>query len=115
MDGRIHVSSSLATARHGRDLIPRIGELLRVAGLNVNDLTVVAVGLGPGSFTGLRIGLTAARMLAYTAGADLLGLDSLEGWARTAPPEILRVHVAADAQRGDVYAADFLREAPAHP
>jgi tRNA threonylcarbamoyladenosine biosynthesis protein TsaB len=79
------------------------------------DLGVVAVGLGPGSYTGLRIGLTAARTLAYTAGAALLGFDSLEGWARTAPPEASSVHVVADAQRGDVYAADFSRDSLAEP
>lgn len=85
--GGVYVSSFLATGRHGRDLVPSIGNLLREANLRVMDLGVVAVGLGPGSYTGLRIGLTAARTLAYTAGAVLLGFDSLEGWARTAPPE----------------------------
>ncbi len=113
--GGVHVSSCLATGRHGRDLVPRIGDLLREANLTVMDLGVVAVGLGPGSYTGLRIGLTAARTLAYTAGAVLLGLDSLEGWARTAPPEATSVHVVADAQRGDVYAADFCRESLLEP
>jgi tRNA threonylcarbamoyladenosine biosynthesis protein TsaB len=113
--GGVHVSSFLATGRHGRDLVPRIGDLLREANLRVMDLGVVAVGLGPGSYTGLRIGLTAARTLAYTAGAVLLGFDSLEGWARTAPPEAPRVHVVADAQRGDVYAADFLRDSLLEP
>ncbi len=113
--GGVHVSSFLATGRHGRDLVPRIGDLLREANLTVMDLGAVAVGLGPGSYTGLRIGLTAARTLAYTAGAVLLGFDSLEGWARTAPPEASFVHVVADAQRGDVYAADFHRESVLEP
>ncbi len=113
--GDVHVSSCLATGRHGCDLVPRIGDLLREANLTVMDLGVVAVGLGPGSYTGLRIGLTAARTLAYAAGAVLLGLDSLEAWARTASPEAPRVYVVADAQRGDVYAADFRRGSPRDP
>jgi tRNA threonylcarbamoyladenosine biosynthesis protein TsaB len=113
--GRVYVSSFLATGRHGRDLVPRIGDLLREASLTVMDLRVVAVGLGPGSYTGLRIGLTAARTLAYTAGAVLIGFDSLEGWGRTSPPEAARVYVVADAQRGDVYAADFLRDSSDEP
>jgi tRNA threonylcarbamoyladenosine biosynthesis protein TsaB len=113
--GGVHVSSFLAAGRHGRDLVPRIGDLLREASLTVMDLGVVAVGLGPGSYTGLRIGLTAARVLAYTAGAVLIGFDSLEGWAQTAPPEASRVYVVADAQRGDVYSADFLRDSHFEP
>lgn len=113
--GRIHVTPLHGTSRHGRDLVPRIGDLLHQANLTVMDLEVVAVGLGPGSYTGLRIGLTAARTLAYSAGAVLLGLDSLEGWARTAPPEASRLHVVADAQRGDVYAADFVRDSLLEP
>jgi tRNA threonylcarbamoyladenosine biosynthesis protein TsaB len=113
--GRVHVSSSVAAGGHGRDLIPRVGELLREASLSVMDLRVVAVGLGPGSFTGLRIGLTAARTLAYAAGAQLIGLDSLEGWARTTPSRETRVFVVADAQRGDVYAADFIRDSQSEP
>lgn len=104
-----------AGRRHGRDLLPCIRDLLSRQGLTVTDLSVVAVGLGPGSYTGLRIGLTAARVLAYVTGADLLGFDSLQGWAHEAPADVCRVHVVADAQRGDVYAADFLRRGPGEP
>ena len=108
-------ASPTISRRHGRDLIPCIHDLIVQKGLAVRDLRVIGVGLGPGSYTGLRIGLTAARMLAYVNGADLIGFDSLEGWAREAPSEASSVHVVADAQRGDVYAADFVRERPGDP
>ena len=91
--------------RHGCDLVPSIRDLLAREGAKIDDLRVLAVGLGPGSYTGLRIGLTAARVLAYVTGADLVGFDSLHGWAREAPADASRVHVVADAQRGDVYSA----------
>ena len=42
--------------RHGRDLIPRLAATLREAGLSLRDIDVIAVGLGPGSYTGLRVG-----------------------------------------------------------
>jgi tRNA threonylcarbamoyladenosine biosynthesis protein TsaB len=113
--GAVFVSSPTATRKHGRDLLPRVHELLGRSGVAVGDLQVVAVGLGPGSYTGLRIGLTAARVLAYATGADLVGFDSLEGMARGSPADALEVHVVADAQRGDVYAADFARAAPREP
>jgi tRNA threonylcarbamoyladenosine biosynthesis protein TsaB len=97
--------------RHGRSLIPAIAELLRTAGLELADLGAVAVGLGPGSFTGLRIGLTAAKTLAYALGRPLYSMDSLEVIARNVPAETLDVAVIADAQRGDLFAAAFRRVA----
>ncbi len=101
--------TTAVSRKHGCDLVPLIRDLLREAELEAVDLTDVAVGLGPGSYTGLRIGLTAARMLAYTAGAKLLGFDSLEGFAQNAPDDAVNVQVIADAQRGDVYCASFER------
>jgi len=113
--GLEHGAQPTGSRRHGRDLVPQIRDLLAAAGLRVSDLDVVAVGLGPGSYTGLRIGLAAARTLAYVTGAGLLGLDSLEGWARAAPAEARRIYVVADAQRGDVYAAELSRESTGGP
>ncbi len=101
-----------AVRRHGRDLIPRIGSLLKEAGLRTRDLHGVAVGLGPGSYTGLRVGVTAAKTLAFASGAALIGFNSLHAIARNAPGEILRVSVLADAQRGEIYVADWFRPAP---
>ena len=54
-------------------------------GLTVGTIDLFAVGLGPGSYTGLRIGLTAAKVLAYAAQRPLVGFDSLEAIARNAP------------------------------
>jgi tRNA threonylcarbamoyladenosine biosynthesis protein TsaB len=98
--------------RHGRDLIPRLQDALNQLGLSPSNLDVVAVGLGPGSYTGLRIGLAAAKTLAYVSGAAIIGLDSLEAVALNSPPDALRISVISDAQRGDVYSADFVREFP---
>src|SRR4051794_1055161 len=101
--------------RHGRGLIPAISALLKAEGLTARDLGAIAVGLGPGSYTGLRIGLTAAKCLAFAASKPLVGLDSLEAIARNAPGDALRVAVAADAQRGDAYVAEFARDREGAP
>ena len=101
--------------RHGAGLLPAIEALLLAEGLKVADLGAIAVGLGPGSYTGLRIGLTAAKTLAYAAGKPLVALDSLEAIARNAPADALRIAVAVDAQRGDAYVAQFARAAPGAP
>ncbi len=102
-------------ARHGRGLIPAVAALLAAEGLAVADLGAVAVGLGPGSYTGLRIGLTAAKCLAFAAGRPLIALDSMEAIARNAPADRRRVAVAVDAQKGDAYVAEFVRDAAEAP
>lgn len=113
--GDIHVATPDPALRHGRSLVPTLATLLRDAGLALADLDGLVVGLGPGSYTGLRIGLTAAKTLAYASGKPLVGLDSLEVVAQNAPPDALLISVIADAQRGDVYSADFARAEPSAP
>jgi tRNA threonylcarbamoyladenosine biosynthesis protein TsaB len=115
--GGLYVSATEkeTVRRHGRDLIPRIASLLKEAGLRARDLQGVAVGLGPGSYTGLRVGVTAAKTLAYASGAGLIGFDSLHAIGRNAPADILRVSVLADAQRGEIYVADLFRPTPDSP
>ena len=85
---------------------------MREAGKSIHDVDVLAVGLGPGSYTGLRVGLTAAKTLAYATGAALLGLDSFEAIARNAPSDASRISVIADAQRGQLYVAEYDQEPP---
>jgi tRNA threonylcarbamoyladenosine biosynthesis protein TsaB len=115
MDQACHVAAPGESRRHGRGLLPTIRNLLRRADIQPDDLAAIGVGLGPGSFTGLRIGLTAAKTLAYALDCPLYGLDSLEAIARNAPDQVLRVVAVADAQRGDLFVADFVRTLPGGP
>jgi tRNA threonylcarbamoyladenosine biosynthesis protein TsaB len=111
-DGSRFGAVSDATKRHGRTLLVDLEHLLRKADLSLAAVETIGVGLGPGSFTGLRIGVTAAKVLAYTTGCPVIGLDSLEILAWGAPPESLRISAAVDAQRGEVFHAEFHRSAP---
>jgi len=95
--------------RSAQSLAPAIGKLLQQAGWRPSDVDLVAVTAGPGSFTGLRVGVTTAKALAYSMGADILGVDTLETVAAGVPPDVQNLSVAVDAQRGQVVAGSFRR------
>lgn len=68
---------------HSVRLLPAISELLTECGVTVRDLTKIAVAKGPGSYTGLRIGVTAAKTLAWDLGIPIVGVSSLEVLAKS--------------------------------
>jgi tRNA threonylcarbamoyladenosine biosynthesis protein TsaB len=74
------------------------------------DVKLVAVSVGPGSFTGLRVGVTTAKTLAYTLGADVIGVNTLEAIATRAPDDVACLWAVIDAYRHQVFAAKFVRE-----
>jgi tRNA threonylcarbamoyladenosine biosynthesis protein TsaB len=100
---------------HSRELMPALADALERGGLDWGDLDAIAVGVGPGGFTGLRIGVATARSLARTAGVELRPVSSLAALAAgiDAP---LRLPLI-DAKRGELFAAlhDKTREALVEP
>jgi tRNA threonylcarbamoyladenosine biosynthesis protein TsaB len=97
--------------RSARSLAPAIRALLAQIGWQPRDVQLVAVTTGPGSFTGLRVGVATAKVFGYAVGAELLSVSTLETIAAAAPGEIEKLAVAIDAQRGDVVAQSFQRRA----
>lgn len=93
--------------RHARDLAPAVAQLLQACGWQPRDLHAVAVGRGPGSYTGLRVGLMSAMTLAYATGCRLVALDTFAILSRQAPPEVTALDVIADAQQDKVYVQSF--------
>jgi tRNA threonylcarbamoyladenosine biosynthesis protein TsaB len=93
--------------RHVETLAPAIEHLLAQVGLDVTELDVVAVDLGPGLFTGLRVGVAAAKGLAQALRIGVIGLSSLDILTRAASEAGHCGHVlaAVDARRGEVFAA----------
>ena len=75
-EGQIHVEALNESKRHDDDLMPAIERLFAKANLMPRDLEAVAVSIGPGGFTGLRIAITTAKMFAQTVGAKLLAVPS---------------------------------------
>jgi len=94
----------MATGQAER-LFPALGELLATAGIAYGDLTRIAVTTGPGSFTGLRIGLSAARGLGLALGIPVLGMPSL--LALSLPARCDAVAVLLDARRDEAYFQTF--------
>ncbi|WP_134764755.1 tRNA (adenosine(37)-N6)-threonylcarbamoyltransferase complex dimerization subunit type 1 TsaB [Nocardioides sp. 1609] len=98
------------TMRHGEQLAPLIDEALRRCDALRSDVTAVAVGVGPGPFTGLRVGLVTARTLAFVLDVPVYGVCSLDALAVEAI-DTGAVHggfvVATDARRKEVYLAAY--------
>lgn len=99
--------------RHARDLAPAVKDLLAIQGWPPRSLHGVIVSRGPGSYTGLRVGIMSAKALAYATGCAVLAIDTFLAIAFQAPADALRVDVLADAQQGKVYVQRFGRAAPA--
>jgi tRNA threonylcarbamoyladenosine biosynthesis protein TsaB len=111
--GRVVAREVLSeTRRHGRDLAPAVGRLLAAHGWNARDLTGVMVSRGPGSFTGLRVGIASAKTFAYAARCSLVAVDTFAAVAEQSPPEPLVLDVIADAQQGQLYVERFARAEP---
>lgn len=91
--------------RHGELLAPAIESVILEGGRAAPDLTAVAVGVGPGPFTGLRIGLMTARSLGHALGVPVTGVVSLDALAAQAAGR--PVAVVTDARRREVYAATY--------
>ncbi len=96
--------------RHARDLAPATADLLAEQGWKARDLNGVIVGRGPGSYTGLRVGVMSAKTLAYAVGCALIGVETFAVVAAQTPAGVDRVDVLADAQQEKVYVQSFGRE-----
>jgi tRNA threonylcarbamoyladenosine biosynthesis protein TsaB len=99
---------------HAKHLLPFVEEALKQGGCTVKDLDGVAVSVGPGSYTGLRIGVSTAKGIAYTAGIPVMAIGTLEGIAQGAKaswtgsddvqPQIVPM---IDARRMEVFTARY--------
>lgn len=96
---------------HSQVLLPMVAEVLAEAGGQVCELAAVAVGQGPGSFTGLRIGVGVAQGLAYGSGCPMIGVSSLAAlalqavWSDSNTNSVLS---GIDARMNEIYCAEFI-------
>ena len=93
---------------HGREIAPTVDEICRKTGVALRDLDLVAVDVGPGSYTGLRVGLAAGKALAFALGCSILGVASLDALAAAAAsqaPKDATICAAVDARWNQIYGA----------
>ena len=110
--GRVVKQQSLDPGkRSAQTLAPGMRTLLDEIGWIPASVDLVAVAVGPGSFTGIRVGVTTAKAFAYAVGAEVLGVSTLETIAFGCPDETAAVSTAVDAQRREVMAQMFRRYA----
>ena len=108
--GRIAATVAHPVSSHGASLPGVVDELLSNAGFTIRDLAAIAVGIGPGSFTGLRIGLSYAKGLAMASGCALTGVPGFDAMAMAAIDTTTSIEVGrllvvvVDARKNEVYA-----------
>ena len=108
-----------ARPAHASELMPAVADVMERAGVDYADLDAIAVGVGPGTFTGLRIGVATARALATANGLQLRPVSSLAALAagieaevtgaEGAPDDAASLLPVIDAKRGEVFAAEYAR------
>ena len=99
---------------HAKNLLPFVDEVLKQSGVNMTEINGVAVSIGPGSYTGLRIGVSTAKGIAYTAGIPVMAVSTLESiaqgaktlWAESSSeqPQIIPM---IDARRMEVFTTRY--------
>ena len=94
-------------ATHSERLLPTIDRMLSDARIDLMALSGLAVSIGPGSFTGLRIGLSTVKGLAYATGLPVVGVPTLEALASTVSFASAHICPVLDARKQEVYAALF--------
>ncbi len=110
MQGRVVGERVLEEARrHCRELAPAVKDMLAENRLTPRDVEAVIVSRGPGSYTGLRVGIMSAKTFAFATGCALLAIDTFAAIARQAPAEATQVDVIADAQQNRLYRQHFER------
>ena len=105
----------LAPREHTQKILPTIDEVIKEAQLTLSDVDIIAYGQGPGSFTGVRIGISIAQGLAFGLDKKMVGISTLQAMAQQAYVETKlndqicnSVYAAIDARMGEVYFAHYI-------
>ncbi len=93
--------------RHSASIVPSIQHMLRLTSLNIRDVDFFSISIGPGSFTGLRVGLSTVKGLCFSTGKPVVALSSLEAFAHQFIHSSYTICPLFDARKKEVYGALF--------
>jgi tRNA threonylcarbamoyladenosine biosynthesis protein TsaB len=92
---------------HSETLLTSVREVLEKAGVSLSSIGLIAVGLGPGTWTGLRVGITTAKALAYALAVPVIGISTLDAIAAGVTDYDGKLAVIVDARRSEVYGRGY--------
>lgn len=110
-EGVLAAFESARGRRHAETLTPAIAFTCRTAEIDLDEISVVAVDIGPGLFTGLRVGVTTAKAIAHALRVPMIGITSLDLLAFPLRHTTRLIVTVVDARRGEVFYA-FYRQSP---
>jgi tRNA threonylcarbamoyladenosine biosynthesis protein TsaB len=96
--------------QHAAELIPLIDAMTKQHGVTPDQIAEIYVSAGPGSFTGLRIGITLAKTFSFTTGAKIVAVPTVKVLAENAPADAKNLIIVLDAKRGQIFTGRFHRE-----
>lgn len=110
VDEQLYSCYELCPQSHSLELLPMVDKLLKKAGITISQCDGLIFGRGPGSFTGVRIGVGVAQGLAFSANLPVIGVSSLQAMAQLAFMKYQQTKVisAIDARMGEVYNGYFI-------
>ncbi|OEF24047.1 tRNA (adenosine(37)-N6)-threonylcarbamoyltransferase complex dimerization subunit type 1 TsaB [Vibrio rumoiensis] len=112
INDQIFTRSEVAPRDHTKKILPMVDEVLKEAGITLHDLDALAFGRGPGSFTGVRIGIGIAQGLSFGAELPMIGISTLAAMAQGCYRANQSEHVVAaiDARMSEIYWAQYTRQ-----
>lgn len=105
-DGEVLIEKSQKVKTgHSGTILRLIDDVLRHSGLRKKDINLIATGLGPGSFTGIRIGIATAKGLAAAINCEIRGVSTLDAVAANVPESDIHIMPVLDARKGEIFCA----------